>query len=155
MKAILACTKTGGIGFEGSMPWPKQAKDLARFKELTINKAILMGRGTWESKGMPKPLPNRTNVVLSSQDLDLPEGAIQIRSLAELDDLAFEVEWVIGGAKLVNSMLHLIDEVHLSHLWDEYECDTFLDLEDLHTLFKQNRNSLICLTHQYEIWEKI
>ena len=151
MKAILACEKNGGIGYRGSMPWPKQEKDLARFKELTLNYGILMGRGTWESTGMPKPLPNRTNVVISSQELDLPENVVHIKTLDEIKDLAFTVEWVIGGAMLFGRAWHLIDEIHLSHLKDEYECDTHIDLDSIKKDFRLSRSQL-CMTHTYEIW---
>jgi len=95
MKAILACEKNGGIGHRGSMPWPKQDKDLARFKELTLNKTIIMGSGTWEATGMPKPLPNRTNVVVSTRELDLPIDVVQIKDLAGAD--LSTVDWCIGG----------------------------------------------------------
>jgi len=151
MKAILACEKNGGIGFEGSMPWPKQDKDLARFKELTLNTTILMGRGTWESTGMPKPLPNRTNIVASSSELDLPEGVLQIKELA-ITDLP-EIDWIIGGAGLVSNLWEGITELHLSHLRDEYECDTHIDLSALERDFHLTRSQM-CLTHNYEIWER-
>ena len=151
MKAILACEKNGGIGYQGSMPWPKQEKDLARFKELTLHKTVLMGRGTWESTGMPKPLPNRTNIVASSSELNLPKDVKQIKELT-VDDLA-DIDWVIGGAELINNLWVGLTEIHLSHLRDEYECDTFLDLTKLHNDFTLTRSQL-CLTHNYEIWKR-
>jgi dihydrofolate reductase len=149
MKAILACEKNGGIGYKGSMPWPKQEKDLARFKELTLNKTILMGRGTWESTGMPKPLPNRKNIVFSQQNLNLPDGVEQRELFDKIDD----VDWVIGGAKMIELVWDYIDEFHLSHIRSEYECDTHLDLTRLREDFILTR-SQICLTHNYEIWKR-
>ncbi len=150
MRAILACEKNGGIGFNGSMPWPKQEKDLARFKELTLNTTILMGRGTWESTGMPKPLPNRKNIVVSTQKLDLPENV----ELVDLNvDVTPDVDWIIGGAELVRSLWEHIDEFHLSHLYKEYECDKHLDLEQLEEDFYRER-SQICISHKYEIWKR-
>lgn len=151
MKAILACEKNGGIGFEGSMPWPRQAKDLARFKELTLNTTILMGRGTWESGGMPKPLPNRKNIVASSADLELPEGVEQIKELT-VTDLS-NIDWLIGGAGLVENLWEGIDELHLSHLRSEYECDKHIDLELLEEDFTLVRSQM-CVTHNYEIWKR-
>jgi len=151
MKAILACEKNGGIGFEGSMPWPRQKTDLARFKELTLNTTILMGRGTWESEGMPKPLPNRKNIVASSSDLDLPEGVEQIKELT-ITDLP-DVDWVIGGAGLIENLWEGIDELHLSHLRAEYECDRHIDLSSLERDFTLTRSQM-CVTHNYEIWKR-
>jgi len=153
LKAILACDKNGGIGLNGSMPWPKQKKDLQRFKDLTLNTQILMGRGTWEATGMPKPLPNRTNVVLSRQDLNLPENVEQIKSLSDLNDLAFSINWVIGGAKVFESTFDLLDEIHLTHLYKEYECDTYISIATIKEHFNL-ASSTICLTHAYEIWKR-
>ena len=68
MKLIIACDPKGGIGFNGKLPWTNLQGDLLRFKELTTGKVILMGRNTWES--LPKkPLPNRINVVVSSNTI--------------------------------------------------------------------------------------
>lgn len=154
MKAILCCTKSGGIGFEGSMPWPNQSEDLQRFKELTLNKTIVMGRGTWESEGMPKPLPNRQNIVVTSKDILLPDEVIRLdevnyKTLVE----DFKVDWCIGGAGLFNSLLDIINEVHLSHLYKEYECDKHIDLERIKEEFELV-DSTLCATHTYEIWKR-
>ena len=173
MKAILACDRLGGIGYEGSMPWPKQTKDLKRFKELTMGKTIIMGRGTWESKGMPKPLPGRFNVIVSSTKEPLFDA-----SLAELNEetrewsyngkpntgvgQTWDLEgynklypdaWIIGGAGLVNSAWDMIDEFHLTRLRETYECDTHIDLMRLASEFELERSQL-CLTHNYEIWKR-
>jgi dihydrofolate reductase len=133
------------------MPWPKQKKDLARFKELTTDTTIIMGRGTWDATGMPKPLPNRTNIVVSTQDLDLPADVIQVRDLQAAD--LSTVDWCIGGAQLIGSLWDQIDELHLTHLFDEYECDTTIDLNDLKKEFYCERSQLT-LTHTYEIWKR-
>lgn len=150
MKAIMACELYGGIGLDGTMPWPKQEKDLARFKELTLNGTVLMGRGTWESKGMPKPLPNRKNIVVSTQPLKLPEG-VELINLNK--DPLPAVDWLIGGAALVESLWEHIDEFHLSRLRHAYECDTWLDLEKLERDFRLTRDQ-ICLTHNYQVWKR-
>ena len=151
MKAILACEKNGGIGHRGTMPWPKQSKDLARFKELTLNTTIIMGSGTWEATGMPKPLPHRTNVVVSTRDLDLPIDVVQIKDLDSAD--LSTVDWCIGGASLVGSLWNQIDELHLTHLFAEYDCDTTIDLALVEEEFYCSRSQLN-LTHTYEVWKR-
>ncbi len=154
MKAIMACEKFGGIGFEGGMPWPNQSEDLKRFKELTLNKTIIMGRGTWESSGMPKPLPNRQNIVVTSKDILLPDEVIRLDDInykTLIED--FKVDWCIGGAGLFNSLLDMIDEIHLSHLYKEYECDKHIDLARIHEEFTLEESTL-CATHKYEIWKR-
>ncbi|RLC08516.1 MAG: hypothetical protein DRI24_23250 [Deltaproteobacteria bacterium] len=154
MKAIICCEKHGGIGFEGSMPWPNQTEDLQRFKELTLNKTIVMGRGTWEADGMPKPLPDRQNIVVTSKDILLPEEVIRLDEVnykTLVEDL--KVDWCIGGAGLFNSLLDMIDEIHLSHLSKEYECDKHIDLERIKKDFTCEHSEL-CMTHTYEIWKR-
>ena len=154
MKAILACEKDGGIGKDGAMPWPHDKKDLQRFKRLTLGKTILMGSGTWESEGMPKPLPDRQNLVVSSRPLMLPPDVIL------LDDtnyktlvVDFKVDWVIGGANLFNSLLHMFDEIHLSHLHKAYECDRHINLAQIEEKFDL-LDSTIHLTHTYKIYKR-
>ncbi len=52
-----------GIGYKGQLPWGKIPEDMARFKQITANGAIIMGRKTYESIG--RKLPNRTNIIIS------------------------------------------------------------------------------------------
>jgi dihydrofolate reductase len=150
MKLIIACTPSGGIGYKNKLPWSNIQGDLLRFKQLTTNKVVVMGRNTWES--LPKkPLPNRLNVVMASDELQLPVGAVQVNNLAQLVD--YNEAWLIGGAALVNSSWHLIHEVHLSLTFAEYSCDTFIDLLKLH-------NEFTCVSteefvdHAYQIWKR-
>jgi dihydrofolate reductase len=66
INAIFAIDEEGGMGLDGSMPWPKNLKDLNWFKVHTIGHIVVMGRGTWDATDMPSPLPNRTNWVVTS-----------------------------------------------------------------------------------------
>ena len=130
MKAILAMTPNGGIGLNNQLPWVSLECDLKRFKELTTGGTIVMGRATWDS--LPKkPLPNRKSIVISSADLDLPEGVEQIRSIEEIPEDA----WIIGGAKLFDSTMHLVSEIHLTVTKYPYKTDAKIDigfLKDFH-----------------------
>jgi dihydrofolate reductase len=149
MKLIVACDPSGGIGYNNKLPWSKIEGDLPRFKELTTGKVILMGRNTWES--LPKqPLPNRINVVVSSKDI--PE-ITTLTSLPSRDTMDLVDVWLIGGAKLINSSWHLIDEVHLSRTVAEYTCDTFINLvkleQEFMCWFKEQHTD-----HSYEIWKR-
>jgi dihydrofolate reductase len=96
----------GVIGADGALPW-RLKTDLALFKTLTLGKPVIMGRRTWES--LPKrPLPGRTNIVLSRDGSFAPRGAIVCDDVSEAiqigreqarDDAKSEF-CVIGGASL-------------------------------------------------------
>lgn len=149
MKVIIGCDPNGGIGYQNKLPWDNIQGDLPRFKQLTTGKVIIMGRNTWES--LPKkPLPNRINVVVTKQDIT---GITTITGLPETDTMGLHDAWLIGGAKLINTSWHLIEEVHLTRTFAKYECDTFVDLEKLEKEF-------VCwskeehVDHSYEIWKR-
>ena len=149
MKLIVACDTKGGIGYDNKLPWTNIQGDLPRFKELTTGKVILMGRNTWES--LPKkPLPNRINVVVTKKDI---MGVTTLTSLPDKDMMDLSDVWLIGGAKLINSSWHLIDEIHLTRTLSEYTCDVFIDVVKLEREF-------VCYSkeqhedHTYEIWKR-
>jgi dihydrofolate reductase len=150
MKLIVACDPKGGIGYDNKLPWSKIEGDLPRFKNLTHGQVVVMGRNTWES--LPKkPLLGRLNFVVTSQSLSLPIGAIQVSNLNHFSE--FKNVWLIGGAQLINSAWHLVDEIHLTKTLTEYTCDTFIDLlylENNYTCwFNENQTD-----HVYQIWKR-
>lgn len=148
MKLILACTPDGGIGKDNSLPWPMLEGDLLRFKKLTQEQVVIMGKNTWLS--LPKkPLPNRLNFVVTSKPLDLPNGAVAVKDLTPFKH--YKNAWLIGGAQLVNSSWEYIDEVHLSRTYSQYDCDCFINLsylENNFTCVQQTKHT----DHSYEIW---
>ena len=150
MKLIVACDPKGGIGYNNKLPWSNIQGDLPRFKHLTANQVVVMGRNTWES--LPKkPLLGRLNFIVTSQNLILPNGAIQIPNLNHFTE--YKDAWLIGGAKLINSSWHMIDEVHLTQTLSEYACDTFIDLLYLKQKFMKISTEY-CTDHTYEIWKR-
>ena len=149
MKLIVACDPKGGIGYNNKLPWTNIQGDLPRFKALTSGKVVVMGRNTWES--LPKrPLPNRINVVVSSKDI--PE-VTTMNSVPEEDTMDLRDVWLIGGAQLIKSSWHLIDEVHLTKTFAEYTCDTFIDLVKLYSEFSMVYHETN-VDHTYEIWKR-
>jgi dihydrofolate reductase len=150
MKLIVACDPKGGIGYNNKLPWSNIQGDLPRFKHLTANQVVVMGRNTWES--LPKkPLLGRLNFVVTSQNLLLPNGAIQVPNLNHFTE--YKDAWLIGGAKLINSSWHMIDEVHLTRTVSEYTCDTYIDLLYLKQKFMKISTEH-CADHTYEIWKR-
>jgi len=95
---IWAQSPSGVIGRAGGVPW-RLPEDLARFKELTMGRTVVMGRLTWES--LPpkvRPLPGRRNVVVTRQADYMADGATVVGGL---DEVAADDEmWVIGGGQI-------------------------------------------------------
>ena len=142
IKAILACDDYGGVSKNGTLPWPHNSTDLKWFKENTAGHVVVMGSTTWADKGMPRPLPNRTYVLVTSQ-FPPPEGAdiytngdlnIQLKVLEE--QYPNIIIWVIGGPNIIEQCLGVIDEFYLSRIPGAYACDTFLPMKKIETLFK-------------------
>ena len=69
IKAILACDEEGGVSKKGTIPWPKNTKDLGWFKKNTTNNVVVMGSKTWVDPLMPWPLPNRINVLATTKKI--------------------------------------------------------------------------------------
>src|ERR1700758_2604846 len=77
---IVAVSDNNAIGRDNQLPW-YMPEDLKFFKRTTLGKPVLMGRKTYESLG--KPLPGRLNIVISSKNIELPEGVLLYHSLEE------------------------------------------------------------------------
>ena len=132
IKAILACDENWGIGKAGTLPWPHNSADLKWFKQMTTGHTVVMGRKTWDSLPV-KPLPNRKNIVVSSnrvEGADITIGningpvkfsSIVIPMLQPVGDI-----WIIGGATLIESCMDTIDEFWLNRVQGDYNCDVFL-----------------------------
>ena len=95
---IWAQSTSGVIGRDNGIPW-RLSEDQARFKQLTIGHAVVMGRRTWESlPAKVRPLPGRRNVVVTRQADYMAEGAHVVSSLD--DALTDDETWVIGGEQI-------------------------------------------------------
>jgi dihydrofolate reductase len=146
----MACDSAGGVGYNGSLPWPKNPKELGYFKEFTTGKIVVMGSTTWKDPFMPSPLPNRTNVVLSNRPDEVykygepdfilngsPEEVVE-RFYNSKDNMV-----VIGGAKVLADFIScgLIDTIQLTMFDNKFECDTHINVTDL--LYKFAVSSVI------------
>lgn len=114
---IAAVSTNNVIGKNGQLPWHLKT-DLQRFKKLTENHVIIMGRKCFESIG--KPLPNRTNVVISSNtDLEIP-GCIVKPSLQYAADYANSrydsTPFIIGGGTLYRQAINLVNVLYLTRV---------------------------------------
>ena len=112
------------IGIENRLPWHLPA-DMKHFRMLTMGKPVLMGRKTFDSIG--KPLPGRTNIVVS-QDTDFqPEGVKVARSIAQALSTDEEVEeiMVIGGASFYAQLLPQAQRLYITQIHHDFSGDAF------------------------------
>lgn len=128
ISAIVAVDNNWGIGFNGDL-LEHIPEDLKRFKELTFNKVVIMGRKTWDS--LPKkPLPNRLNLVITRQGRFVDEMTIFL-SLEEitsrLEHLDDEDHWfIIGGGEIYKTLLPFCDNVYVTKIFKTYDkVDTY------------------------------
>lgn len=130
INCIVAVEHNQGIGFNGSMPWPRLPGDMRWFKEKTTDQIVIMGRKTWDSIGA-KPLPNRVNLVLSRNKI---EGCDT--SSNDTDRLLdycktfypYKQIYIIGGSAVYTHYLDIVDRFYVTEIDADYQCDTFFDL---------------------------
>lgn len=133
VRAIFAADNAWGIGKAGTLPWPKNSADLRWFRECTEGNIVMMGRRTWQDAALPKPLPNRYNIVVSDRGLESQDTRPNIvipRNLVKsyLDSIDRDI-WVIGGAQLLNSVIDNIEELWISRIQGTYNCDTHISFD--------------------------
>lgn len=122
LSIIVAVSRNGVIGDRNALLW-HISEDLKHFKAVTSGHPVIMGRRTYESLG--RPLPGRTNVVLSHREIDLP-GCRVVHSLAEAVALFPQDEelFIIGGAQIYAEALPVADRFYLTRVDRDYEGDT-------------------------------
>lgn len=124
---IYARAANGVIGAQGTMPW-HLPEDLAHFKALTQGHPVIMGRKTWDS--LPprfRPLPGRTNIVVTRQPDWQADGALHASSLEQAIALARQLApataWIVGGAQIYAQALPLAARVEVTEIERDYEGD--------------------------------
>ena len=159
IKAILACDENGGVGNKGTLPWPHVKRDFQWFKDNTMGHVVVMGSATYLDPDMPKPMPKRKNVVVTSKPENCPladdfiNGDIieGVRSVEQ--KYSGLITWIIGGPKIIEQTLDIIDEFYISRIPGEFECDAYLPLETIEKKFKlttiEEHPEVV-----FQIWEK-
>ena len=152
---IVAASQNGVIGKGNKLPW-KLPADLKRFKELTMGHPVILGRKTFESIG--KPLPGRTNIVVTKQKNYPAEGIRVAHSVEEAIRSCGDAEeiFVIGGASLYGQALPYADKIYLTIIHQDFEGDTRLfDLDEKiwRETFREP-GSESSLPHTFLIYEK-
>jgi dihydrofolate reductase len=117
---IVAASLNNVIGKDNSLIW-RQSADLKRFKELTTNKTVVMGRKTYDSIG--KPLPNRRNIIITRQNIEIP-GCEVVHSLEDALKVDDEI-FIIGGGEIYEKSIILAHKVFLTRIHAVVEGDTY------------------------------
>lgn len=133
LSMIAALSSNNVIGRGGQIPW-RQSTDLKRLKAMTMGHHVIMGRKTFET--LSKPLPGRTNVVITRLSDYAPEGVTVVHSLEEAVQLAARAgeseAFIAGGAEIYQQSMHRADRMHLTRVHADVEGDTFFpDFDDV------------------------
>lgn len=133
LSMIAALAANNVIGRDNQIPW-RLSTDLKRLKALTMGHHVIMGRKTYESIG--RPLPGRTNVVITRQQGYAPDGAEVVHTLEEAVRLAERngdsEAFILGGAEIYAQAMHRADRMYLTRVHADVEGDTYFpDFDDV------------------------
>ncbi|GGI18895.1 dihydrofolate reductase [Bradyrhizobium guangdongense] len=133
---VVAVAENGVIGAGNAIPW-RLKSDMARFKALTVGKPVIMGRKTFESLPGRRPLPNRTNIIITRDADYRAAGAIVTTSAADAGAVArgdalrrsvAEIA-VIGGAEIYRQWLDRADRLEITEVHARPDGDTHFAID--------------------------
>jgi dihydrofolate reductase len=121
---IAAAAENNALGKDNDLLW-HLPNDFKRFKEITSGHHIIMGRKTFDS--FPKPLPNRTHIIITRQKEYLVENCIVVHSLEDAIAIAPQNEevFIIGGAQIYEQSIPLADKIDLTRVHTSLDADAF------------------------------
>jgi dihydrofolate reductase len=156
---IVAIARNRAIGLNNELLW-HIPEDLKRFKKLTTGHRVIMGRMTYLSLPV-RPLPNRTNIVITDDPGENFEGCITVRSIEEAlshCDQALE-NFIIGGGSIYRQFLPLADKLYLTLVHKDFQADTFfpeIDFSQWKLVSREDREAgeNLDFSYSYLIYEK-
>lgn len=127
---IAAAAENNALGKDNQLVW-HLPNDFKRFKEITSGHYIIMGRKTFES--FPKPLPNRTHIIITRQKNYKVENCIVVNSIEKAIEACPKNEtiFIIGGAEIYNQSINLADKIELTRVHANFEADAYFPEIDL------------------------
>nr|AIA17167.1 Dihydrofolate reductase [uncultured bacterium] len=132
IRAIAAIDDKRGIAAGGKIPW-RIPEDTRYYKEKTEHSTVVMGWATYEE--FAEPLPNRRNLVVSRTDQPIRPGFELVTDVDSYLQHATEDIWIIGGAGLFSTTLQYCEELYLTHVAGDFNCDRIFPVyEDAFTL---------------------
>jgi dihydrofolate reductase len=155
--ALFAVDQSGGMGFDGRMPWPRNKEDMRWFKKMTDEQLVVMGRKTWNSSDMPTPLPNRLNILITNKFIDrddiiqicgdIPTGLLEMQDKYPEDNI-----FVIGGPDILMQSIPVLEYVFITRIPGEYISDVSIDLTKFLETFKlvETKKLETCEIEKYE-----
>lgn len=160
LSIIVAKSRNNVIGKDNKLIWHLPA-DLKRFKELTINHTIIMGRRTFESLG--RILPNRKHIIFSrNSNYKVDNDNVKIvSSIEEMNEYIQndEENFVIGGAMIYNLLMPYATKLYITQINEDYEGDTFFPTINNNIWQEKDRKKGIRdekndLDYEYIVYEK-
>ena len=161
---IVARADNGVIGVDNQLPWHLPS-DLKYFKQVTMGKPVVMGRKTFESIG--RPLPGRTNVVITRNSDWSATGVRVVGSLADALKLATaqadldgaDEVMVIGGATLYREAFDQVDRMYVTQVHASPDGDAFFEAPNqekfARTSVEDHAGDDASPAHSYEVWDRI
>ncbi len=137
---IAAASENNALGKENKLLW-HLPDDFKRFKTITSGHYIIMGRKTFES--FPKPLPNRTHIIITRQKNYTFPDCIIATNLENALELApkNEAVFIIGGGEIYKQSIDIADKIELTRVHSTFEADTFfpeISLDKWKLVMKEN-----------------
>lgn len=137
---IAAIADNNALGKDNQLIWHLPA-DLKRFKKVTLNHHIIMGRKTFESLG--KPLPNRTTIIITRNRAYKIENCIVVNSLEAALEAAQTDEnpYILGGAEIYKQAIKIADKLDLTFVHHSFEADAFFPVIDTDIWKEESRQN--------------
>jgi dihydrofolate reductase len=161
MNLIVAVDENWAIGKEGDL-LEKISEDLKRFKELTTNNIVVMGRVTFDSLPKKRPLPNRKNIVLTRDKTLVIEGVEICYTVDELLKMIEKEEkdvFVMGGEKIYKLLLPFCKKAYVTKIYNSYDADRYMENLDISEEWEEKikeeiRENDNGIKYQYITYEK-
>lgn len=136
---IAAAAENNALGKDNQLVW-HLPNDFKRFKQITSGHYIIMGRKTFES--LPKPLPNRTHIIITRQKNYKVEGCHVVNSIEKAIEISPKDEevFIIGGAEIYNQSIDFADKIELTRVHSNFDADAYfpeINLNEWELIFEE------------------
>lgn len=154
MKLIVAVDENWGIGKNNNLLC-HLSDDMKNFRKITTGKKVVMGRKTLESFPNGKPLKNRTNIVLSSNEIK--ENVILCHSIEEVLEKCDDDTFIIGGGSIYQQFLPYCNIAYITKIHQDFDADTFfpvIDEVNWNLIEKSKTINNDGIEFHFEVWKK-